>query len=147
MVTDSHRNSKTEFQSIPEEVVPIGLDMARCPDTGSQVHRKSSTEFVNIPAPGSSSSLYALPFPRHSSCPQIPVSRNSHTPTIRPPLYHLWSQSLIPQQAKNKTTGGGRWAASCGRSPVPRSPHSIFGDKFDLPSDGLSWFIACRQDL
>ncbi|WDK21327.1 hypothetical protein CGRA01v4_12616 [Colletotrichum graminicola] len=48
---DNHRKSKTEFNSIPDEVVPVGLDMARSPGTGSQAHRKSSTEFGKIVAP------------------------------------------------------------------------------------------------
>ncbi|KAK2024207.1 hypothetical protein LX32DRAFT_697336 [Colletotrichum zoysiae] len=45
---DSHRKSKTEFNSIPDGVVPVGLDMTRCTDTDSQAHRKSSTEFAKI---------------------------------------------------------------------------------------------------
>ncbi|EFQ30602.1 uncharacterized protein GLRG_05746 [Colletotrichum graminicola M1.001] len=57
---DNHRKSKTEFNSIPDEVVPVGLDMARSPGTGSQAHRKSSTEFGKIVAPGKSSPLHAL---------------------------------------------------------------------------------------
>ncbi|KDN69945.1 hypothetical protein CSUB01_09703 [Colletotrichum sublineola] len=76
MVTDSHRNSKTEFQSIPEEVVPIGLDMARCPDTGSQVHRKSSTEFVNIPAPDTR--LAKQPYAHNQATTLPPVVPKPH---------------------------------------------------------------------
>lgn len=44
----SHRKSKTEFNSIPENIVLADLDMVRGPDTSSQAHRRSSTEFNRI---------------------------------------------------------------------------------------------------
>ncbi|CCF39424.1 hypothetical protein CH063_10263 [Colletotrichum higginsianum] len=44
----SHRKSKTEFNSIPENIVLADLNMARGPVTSSQAHRRSSTEFNRI---------------------------------------------------------------------------------------------------
>ncbi|KAJ0160816.1 hypothetical protein CTA2_7245 [Colletotrichum tanaceti] len=44
----SHRRSKTEFNSILENITLTGQDVARGPDTSSQAHRRSSTEFNRI---------------------------------------------------------------------------------------------------
>ncbi|KZL87923.1 hypothetical protein CI238_05061 [Colletotrichum incanum] len=63
-VADSHRKSKTEFNSIPAEIVLVGLDMVRGPETGSQTHRKWSTEFNKTMAAGKCSSLHVFPRPR-----------------------------------------------------------------------------------
>ncbi|KAK1989302.1 hypothetical protein LZ30DRAFT_744545 [Colletotrichum cereale] len=49
---NSHRKSKTEFNMIPAEVIPVGLDMARLPDADSQARERSSTEFAKTTAPG-----------------------------------------------------------------------------------------------
>ncbi|EXF85671.1 hypothetical protein CFIO01_09271 [Colletotrichum fioriniae PJ7] len=51
-LTDSHRKSKTEFNSIPSELLPMSLGLASGPDTGTQAHRKSSTEFKEVVATG-----------------------------------------------------------------------------------------------
>ncbi|KAK1593899.1 uncharacterized protein LY79DRAFT_649192 [Colletotrichum navitas] len=70
---DSHRKSKTEFNSIPDEVVPVvELDMARYPGTDSRAHRKSSTEFDAglVNQPHVHSQAIALP-------PVVPKTRSA----------------------------------------------------------------------
>ncbi|KAK1635446.1 hypothetical protein BDP81DRAFT_450335 [Colletotrichum phormii] len=48
----SHRKSKTEFNSIPPKLIHMDAVLASGPDTGTQAHRKSSTEFKEVVATG-----------------------------------------------------------------------------------------------
>ncbi|KAK1700135.1 hypothetical protein BDP55DRAFT_626787 [Colletotrichum godetiae] len=48
----SHRKSKTEFNSIPPKLAYMDTVPASGPDAGTQVHRKSSTEFKEVVATG-----------------------------------------------------------------------------------------------
>ncbi|KAI3553844.1 hypothetical protein CABS02_05882 [Colletotrichum abscissum] len=47
-LADSHRKSKTEFNSLPSELLHMSLGLTSGPDTGAQAHRKSSTEFKEV---------------------------------------------------------------------------------------------------
>ncbi|KXH47044.1 hypothetical protein CNYM01_04640 [Colletotrichum nymphaeae SA-01] len=47
-LADSHRKSKTEFNSLPSELLHMSLGITGGPDTGAQAHRKSSTEFKEV---------------------------------------------------------------------------------------------------
>ncbi|KAG7048333.1 hypothetical protein JMJ77_0013976 [Colletotrichum scovillei] len=47
-LADSHRKSKTEFNSIPSELLHMSSGLTSGPDTRTQAHRKSSTEFKEV---------------------------------------------------------------------------------------------------
>ncbi|KAK2060152.1 hypothetical protein LY76DRAFT_615237 [Colletotrichum caudatum] len=84
---DSHRKSKTEFNSIPGGVVPVGLDITRCADMESRAHRKSSTEFAKITGPGKSS---------------------HHAILVKQPQVQGQATTLPPVAPRPRSTPGGR---------------------------------------
>ncbi|KXH30015.1 hypothetical protein CSIM01_00729 [Colletotrichum simmondsii] len=47
-LADSHRKSKTEFNSLPSELLHMSPGLTSGPDTGAQANRKSSTEFKEV---------------------------------------------------------------------------------------------------
>ncbi|OLN81225.1 hypothetical protein CCHL11_07289 [Colletotrichum chlorophyti] len=96
-MADSHRKSKTEFSSIPSEIVRVGLDMAVGPDTGTHAHRKSSTEFRAISVSDASPKEHPRPGPEEA------------LPQLELPNFHTSSQE---RKEEEQGTSGRLWQRS-----------------------------------